>query len=73
MLVGAGADEIELAPVLLGALLHQAGDLQFARCGGYVGQPCDAQLARNLVEQRFDVRTPIAASIACDVFRRCGE
>ena len=54
MLIGAGADEAQRTTVLPGPLAHQPADLHLAQCGGDAFEALDAQLRRNLVEQRLD-------------------
>ena len=54
MLVGAGAEEIEITAIGLGALVHEARDIHFAQAVRNGLERGGAQCRWNLVEQVVD-------------------
>ena len=73
MLVGAGADEVEIMAIGPGALLHQARDGHFRHAGGHVPEFAGAQVRRDLGEQVFDFSGADGLEHLLDVGVRVGD
>jgi hypothetical protein len=70
VLVGAGADEVELPAIVGGALLHQARDLHFIETYGNGAEIAVQQLGRDFIEKIGDALDTDSAEHLGDVVRR---